>query len=116
NAQDKITTSSSQILFFVLAINKISDKDIAAKLKTPALSKYAPWLRDIRSYKPYQLSDDLEKLLHEKYGTGRAAWSRLFDETMAGLRFPYDKKILTSAEAFDLLSAKDAATRKKAAI
>ena len=32
------------------------------------------------------LSDELEKLLHEKEVTGHAAWSRLFDETMAGMR------------------------------
>jgi oligoendopeptidase F len=116
NVQEKITVLSSQILFFGLAINKIADKDMDAKLKTAALKKYAPWLRDVRTYKPYQLSDELEKMLHEKYVSGRAAWSRLFDETMARLRFPWDKKELSSAEAFDLLSSKDAATRKKAAL
>jgi oligoendopeptidase F len=116
NTQDKITVFSSQILFFSLAINKISDRDMEAKMSSPALKYYAPWIRDVRTYKPYQLSDELEKILHEKYVSGRAAWSRLFDETMAKLRFPYDKKQLTSAEAFDLMSSKDAATRKKAAL
>jgi oligoendopeptidase F len=116
NVQEKITVFSSLILFFALAINKLSDKEMEARLKTPALKKYAPWLRDVRTYKPYQLSDELEKLLHEKYVSGRAAWSRLFDETLARLRFPWDKKELSSAEAFDLLSSKDAATRKKAAL
>ncbi len=116
NASEKITVFSSQILFFGLAINKLSDKEMDSKLKNAALQKYAPWVRDLRAYKPYQLSDELEKLLHEKSVSGRAAWSRLFDETMARLRFPYDKKELTSAEAFDLLSSKEPATRKKAAL
>ena len=58
------------------------------KLEDPALAHYAPWLRDTRAFRPHQLSDELEKLLHEKYVAGRAAWVRLFDETIAELRFP----------------------------
>ncbi len=115
NTQEKLTTLSSQILFFMLALNKLEDKDLNAKLKTPALKHYAAWLRDVRAFRPYQLSDDLEKLLLEKQVTGRAAWIRLFDETIAGLKFPYEKKELTEAQIFDLLSSKDGAVRKKAA-
>jgi oligoendopeptidase F len=36
--------------------------------------------------RPYQLSDEVEKLLHEKSVAGRSAWT-LFDETTADLRF-----------------------------
>ncbi|HAC60410.1 MAG TPA: hypothetical protein DCF73_18905, partial [Rhodobiaceae bacterium] len=46
-----------------------------------------PWLRDLRAMRPYQLSDEIETLLHEKSVTGHAAWNRLFDETMARLSF-----------------------------
>ena len=48
-----------------------------------ALEKYGPWacVMCVR-FKPYQLSDELEKMLHEKYVAGRAAWTRLFDETL----------------------------------
>jgi oligoendopeptidase F len=116
NTQEKITVLSSQVLFFTLAINKIEDKDLNEKLKHAELNKYQPWLRDVRTFKPYQLSDDLEKLLHEKYVAGRAAWNRLFDETIAALRFPLDGKQLTEPEIFELLSSKDAAKRKAAAL
>ncbi len=116
NTQEKITVLSSQILFYTLAINKIDDKDMDAKLKSAALKKYAPWLRDVRAFKPYQLSDDLEKLLHEKSVAGRAAWTRLFDETIASLRFSVGGKKMTEPEAFNLLSHKEAAVRKKAAL
>ena len=70
-------------------------------------ARYRPWLRDVRSFRPHQLDDEIERVLHEKSVTGRSAWVRLFDETMAGLRFPLDGKELTSAEIFDLLSDKD---------
>src|SRR6185437_10966208 len=75
----------------------------------------APWLRDTRAFRPHQLSDELEKLLHEKSVAGRAAWTRLFDETVASLTFPVAGKELSSAEALHLLSEPDAALRKEAA-
>ena len=103
------------LLFFSLEINKIEDAALAEKLTAPELQHYAPWLRDVRAFRPHQLSDEVETLLHEKYVAGRAAWTRLFDETMAGLRFPLDGKDLTSAEALHLLSEPDPRLRKAAA-
>jgi len=116
NTQEKITNLSSQVLFFTLAINKISDKEMSAKLASKKLAHYQPWLRDLRSFRPYQLSDELEKLLHEKYVSGRAAWNRLFDETIAGLRFPFGKEMLTEPQIFEKMSSTDALVRKKAAL
>jgi len=115
NMQEKVNDISSVVLFFTLELNRIEDKPLEEKLASPALKRYAPWLRDIRAFRPHQLSDELEKLLHEKYVAGRAAWTRLFDETMAALRFPVDGKDLTSAEALHLLSESDPAKRKTAA-
>ena len=103
------------LLFFSLEINKIEDAALAEKLTAPELQHYAPWLRDVRAFRPHQLSDEVETLLHEKYVAGRAAWTRLFDETMAALRFPVDGKDLTSAEALHLLSEPDPRLRKAAA-
>ena len=58
-------------------------------MSAPTLARYRPWLRDMRAYRPYQLSDEVEKLLLEKSVAGRSAWVRLFDETIAELRFPF---------------------------
>ncbi len=113
--QEKVTDISSEMLFFTLELNRVDDGALEEKLRSPQLTHYAPWLRDIRAFRPHQLSDELEKLLHEKYVAGRAAWTRLFDETMAALRFPVDGKELTSAEALHLLSESDPAKRKAAA-
>jgi oligoendopeptidase F len=113
--QERLNTIGAQTLFFTLEINRLDEADLAAKSTAPELARWAPWLRDLRAFRPHQLSDDLEKLLYEKYITGAAAWSRLYDETMADLRFPVDGHDLTSAEVFDLLSAQDGAVRKAAA-
>jgi oligoendopeptidase F len=113
--QERVNAVSSEILFFTLELNRIEDAALSEKQRDPALARYAPWLRDTRAFRPYQLSDEVEKLLHEKSVAGRAAWVRLFDETMTGLRFPVDGKELTSAEALHLLSEHDPALRQKAA-
>ena len=114
--QERTTTVSSELLFFTLELNRLDDETLEAKLKdSSALAHYGPWLRDLRVLRPHQLSDDIERLLHEKYVTGRAAWTRLFDETMANLRFPLDGKDLTSAEILHKLSDRDGAVREAAA-
>jgi oligoendopeptidase F len=111
--QEKVTVISSETLFFALELNRIEDAALEAKLTDPALAHYRPWLRDVRAFRPHQLSD-MERLLHEKSVAGRSAWIRLFDETMAHLRFPVDGKALTEAEVLHLMSDRDGAVRKKA--
>ena len=113
--QERVNAIATHTLFFTLEINRLSDGDLAAKLASPAVARYAAWLRELRAFRPHQLEDELEKLLHEKHVTGRAAWTRLFDETMAGLRFPVGGRSLTSAEALHLLSDADRAIRREAA-
>lgn len=113
--QERVTGITTQTLFFTLELNRLDDDVLAAKLKSPKAAKYQPWLRDLRAFRDHQLSDEIEQLLHEKEVAGRSAWTRLFDETMAHLRFPLDGRELTSAEVLHLLSDKDGAVRKAAA-
>ncbi|RMD65353.1 MAG: M3 family oligoendopeptidase [Alphaproteobacteria bacterium] len=113
--QERTTDISTDLLFFTLELNRLDEAVLREKLADPALARYGPWLRDIRAFRPHQLSDELERLLHEKHVTGRAAWVRLFDETMAALRFPLDGKSLTSAEILNKLTDRDAAMRRGAA-
>ncbi len=113
--QEKVTVISSDTLFFTLELNRLSDADLDMKFETEALARYRPWLRDIRVFRKHQLAEEMERLLHEKAVVGRAAWTRLFDETMAALRFPVDGQELTSAEVLNLLSDPDGKQRKAAA-
>ena len=76
---------------------------------------YKPWLDDIRKEKPFQLDDRLEKLFLEKSTTGASAWNRLFDETMAALRFDVDGEELSLEPTLSLLQDEDGAVRRKAA-
>ncbi|EWY36041.1 oligoendopeptidase F [Skermanella stibiiresistens SB22] len=114
--QERVNGISTHLLFFTLELNRIDDAALAAKLKSPELAKYAPWLRDIRVFRPHQLSDELERLLHEKYVVGRAAWNRLFDETIAGLRFTIGGREMTCTEALNRLTDRSTERRREAAV
>jgi oligoendopeptidase F len=111
---ERVTTLSSQLIFFALELNRIDDATIERKLADPACSAWRPWLRDLRVFRPHQLPDELEKLLHEKEVTGRAAWSRLFDETIAGMKVPVGGESLTVSAALNKLSDADRAVREAA--
>ncbi len=115
NMQERTTDISTALLFFTLELNRLEEAELQAKLASKALARYRPWLRDIRAFRDHQLSDELESLLHEKQVAGRSAWIRLFDETMADLRFDFDGERLTSTEVLHKLTDHDGAVRKAAA-
>ena len=112
--QEKITAISSHLLFFTLELNRIEDADIERAMSGARLGHYRPWLEDLRRDKPFQLEDRIEQLFHEKNMTGRAAWNRLFDETIANLRFTVDGESLTLEPTLNLLQD-PAEERRKAA-
>jgi oligoendopeptidase F len=112
---ERLNVISVRLLFFTLEINKLDDGRLGTLMEAPALARYRPWLRDVRAMRPHQLDDEIERVLHEKYVVGRAAWVRLFDETMAGLRFGFRGQELTEAEILNLMSDADGAKRKEAA-
>ncbi len=113
--QEKITKFSSMLIFFTLELNQISDKKIKIFFKEKKLIKYKNWIINRRSFKPYQLDKKLEKLLQDKSLTSSSAWIRLFDDTIAALRFPFKNKLLSSAEILNFLSDNKSSTRKSAA-
>nr|WP_321455901.1 M3 family oligoendopeptidase [uncultured Cohaesibacter sp.] len=120
DAQERLTTISTVLLFFELELNRVEDAVLDKAIAScEALAHYKPWLDDLRMEKPYQLSDELEKLFYEKSVTGAMAWNRLFNETMAGLRFTVEtdgeSKELAIEQALNLMSDSDEAKRKAAA-
>jgi oligoendopeptidase F len=114
--RDRLTTISTDLLFFELELNRLEDATLDKALETPALAAYRPWIEDLRLERPYQLADDIERLFHEKSVTGRGAWNRLFDETLAGLRFDVDGEELTLETTLNLLLDPQEARRKAAAL
>ncbi|MCK6443900.1 M3 family oligoendopeptidase [Elstera cyanobacteriorum] len=112
SVQERITEIAGTLLFFTLELNQLDPATVEALLADPAAARYRPWVEASRAFRPHQLSDTEEKLLLEKSLTGRAAWVRLFDETMAALRIPIDGRELTSTEVLALMVSPDREVRK----
>ncbi|MDH3236745.1 MAG: M3 family oligoendopeptidase [Alphaproteobacteria bacterium] len=112
---ERLNAIATQLLFFTLELNRLDDSHLDVLVADVDLARYRPWLRDVRAMRPHQLDDEIERVLHEKHVVGRAAWIRLFDETMAGLRFPFRDAELTEAEILNLMSDPDGAKRREAA-
>ena len=115
DTQEKLTSAGTDILFFQLELNQLDDKPLAAAAAKAPLSHYRPWLEDIRREKPHQLEDKLERLFLEKSVSGASAWNRLFDETMAALRFDLDGEELTLEPTLNKLQDIDPGLRQRAA-
>lgn len=114
--QAHITDASAHLIFFTLELNRIDEKDIANGIENDALTAhYKSWILDLRKDKPHQLQENVEQLFHEKSITGHGAWNRLFDETMADLRFDIDGEELPLEQTLNLLQEADPAIREKAA-
>ncbi len=111
---ERVTAISADMLFFSLELNQLDDVLLESRLVDPALARWQPYLRDLRTFRPHQLQEQLEKLLHEKEVTGRAAWSRLFDETVAGMRVPLAGESLTVSAVLNQLSDGDRGKREAA--
>ena len=116
NCQEKITDYTAPLVFFSLEMNRIGDDAYTAMFAAPTgLARYKPVFDRMRALKPHQLSDELEKFLHDQSSVGAAAWNKLFDETIAGLTFAIGDETLPLEATLTLLQEPDRATREAAA-
>ncbi|KQV66151.1 oligoendopeptidase F [Rhizobium sp. Root1220] len=117
DVQTRITDFSGHLLFFALELNRIDDAVIdTCMANDPDAGHYRPWLVDLRKDKPFQLDDKLEQLFLEKSMTSAAAFNRLFDETMAELRFEVDGEKLSIEVTLNMLQDRDPEVRRKGAM
>jgi oligoendopeptidase F len=115
DVSERLTAASTHLLFFPLELNRIDDAVIETAMRAAELGHYRPWIEDLRKDKPYQLEDRVEQLFHEKSQSGYTAWNRLFDQTIAGLRFKVSSKELAIEPTLNFLQGRDPKMRKAAA-
>jgi len=115
DVNNKITEISTQLLFFELELNQIGEEKLKGLLADKALAHYKPWIDNLRFEKPYQLDAKTEQLFLEKSQTGAGAFNRLFDETMAGLKFNVDGEELSLEPTLNLMQNPDEKKRKAGA-
>ncbi len=115
DCQEKITNFTTPLVFFTLELNRLEDDHLGRLLDQNAdLARYKPVFDRIRAMKDYQLSDELEKFLHD-LGVVGDAWERLFDETIAALEFEVDGEPLNIEGVLNLLTDPSRDLREAAA-
>jgi oligoendopeptidase F len=84
------TAINKHLIFFDLEWVKLPDEVARPLMEAPILAKYRHYLQHKRAWRPHYLSEPEEKILDEKNVTGRAAWVRLFDETVSAIECPFE--------------------------
>ncbi|HEU5206778.1 MAG TPA: M3 family oligoendopeptidase [Gaiellaceae bacterium] len=111
---EKGAAVDTQLLFFGLEIAAFEDDHAEALLASDELESWRHWLRTIRKFRPYVLSEPEEKILTEKSVSGFAAWDRLYDELLGAIKVELDDAEIGFEEAMSKLYSPDRDLRRRA--
>lgn len=117
NVNEHINRLTTELIFFTLEMNALTDaqlNDLYAN--DDQLMRYKPWIAQVRLFKGHQLSNEMERLMHEKSIPAEKGWIRLYDELCADMRFDIDGKPYPIADVLNRMSHKDSEVRKAAAM
>ena len=106
---------AQKLVFLDIEWANAPDGEAAALTAHPLLERWRHWLMLARRYKPHLLSEPEEKILAEKSVTGRQAWVRYFDETMAATLFDWRGSRVPAEVVLRQLYDEDRGTRREAA-
>jgi oligoendopeptidase F len=104
--RERRTAINKHLIFFDLEWVRVGDAEAAALLNAAELAPYRHYLAQKRAWKPHYLSEPEEKILEEKAVTGRAAFVRLFDETMSSMTFAFEHDGRTDTLSLQQILAK----------
>ena len=111
---EKGAVLDTQLLFFGLEIADLDDAATDTLLADEALERWAHWLRSVRKFRPYILTEPEEKIMTEKSVSGMSAWDRLYDELLGAVRVDLDGAEISFEEAMAKLHAGDRDLRRRA--
>lgn len=113
----RITDAFNNVVFFSLELNALVDEVVDELCdRNPALGFYKPFLTDLRREKPYELTEEIERLFSEKGMTGKAAWGRLFEETLSAFKVTIRGEELALEAALKNMMDKDPDLRRESAM
>ena len=112
---EKGAAIDTQLLFFGLEIAALDDETADALIASPELEHWQHWLRSLRKYRPYLLSEPEEKIITEKSVSGFGAWDRLYDELLGAIRVDLEGDQISFEEAMSRLYSGDRDVRRTAA-
>jgi len=112
--EERSTAISTRLLFFELEWAALDDAHTDALLSDERLDHARHHLRAIRRFRPHQLSEPEEVVLHEKALTGRSAWQRFFEELVSAIDLDVDGERVSLEEGLARLHAPERAVRRAA--
>lgn len=117
--REQRTLINKHLIFFDLEWVKLGDEPAQKIMAAPALARYRHYLEQKRAWRPHYLSEPEEKVIDDKTVTGRAAFVRLFDESVASIQYPFEHAGKTEMLSMQQINAKlydaDRSVRKAAA-
>jgi len=114
SVEEKLTEYVKPIVFFSLEFNQLPQTKINEWLKDKRIKQYRYWIKRLRKFKDYELTEPEEQIFIEKSITSGDAWVRLYEETSSRLIYTIDGKKYNDAELSKLLLDKDEKLRRKA--
>ncbi len=108
---EKGTALNVKLMFLELELQGAPGEAVEGWLAHPAMEEYAHYLKMVRVYAPFRLSESEEVLLEETANTGSRAWNRLFDEVLSNGKYLVDGESLNQSGVLDLLREADRAKR-----
>ena len=111
---EKGAAIDTQLLFFGLELAALEDEQADALIASAALERWRHWLRSVRKFRPYILTEPEEKILTEKTVSGFSAWDRLYDELLGAIRVELDGTEIGFEEAMSKLYSADRDERRRA--
>lgn len=112
---EKGAALDTQLLFFGLEIADLDDDAADALLAAPELEHWHHWLRSLRKFRPYLLTEPEEKIFTEKSVSGVSAWGRLYEELLGAIKVPFDGQEIGFEEAMAKLYSGDREVRRTVA-
>jgi oligoendopeptidase F len=111
---EKGAAIDTQLLFFGLELAALEDEQADAFLASQELERWRHWLRTVRKFRPYILTEPEEKIMTEKAVSGFAAWDRLYDELLGAIKVDLDGAEIGFEEAMSKLYSPDRDLRRRA--
>jgi len=116
-SQEFATEVSTKLLWFMLEIQGLPEKQTRKLINSPILKTYKTYLKHLRVFSPFRKSLAEEEIITQLSQTGRDAFVRLYDEKSASEEFAIGGKKYLHAELLSVLKDHSSAKmREKAAI
>jgi oligoendopeptidase F len=114
---EKATAVETKLLFFDLEWAALDDARAEELLAADGLDTSRHYLRTVRRYRPYLLTEAEEKVMSEKSVSGREAWARLFSEQTSAIMVdtPGDEEPVKLDVALSRLLSPDREVRRTTA-